>query len=627
MKRLMTIIILVFSIFIMVACSENGDRSFSINEVTIDAQIDSEGRIHVRELYTYTFDGAFDGMTRSIDSDVDQFKAYEVVGQTSDPTITIDGLEPLTIEKEDSTWKIYSASQDETKQVLYSYTVEGSVKKYQDIADINYAFFDESNEADLHDLKISIHTPENIISENTHFFLHGDGGGELTATENHVIYTNDLLAAGDNSKIRLIFPAEELSNMKVTKDKQMQEKILSAELELMERAEHLNQNMEKVVPAVWLLIAVVIIVAIVLLLIHPNRYRGNKSIDEFSQMLEETDPLFVSYLSLGGYLQDKSVIAALFSLKQRGVITLQEVPSAIDKDGTTFRFTWKKDSENVDAADGFLREWLFTENDEDGSYFLLESIIDNEDEADSVREKKAEEFGDNYDTWSGLTQDREEYQDLKRPFNGFSRFSSMLIIITFASFYYITKVDAISQTEQLVLPLILAILGVACLIFSRQKWLILFYYPYLIIASLIAFTMTTGTILTVIFYAVSFLALLVIPSTYWREDIAKIIHAIKQSRKFMKTGDYPVGSNPNKMEKRLEYAMILGEGDSYSKQFGEMKTVSKLDFPLLSNPNYTTQTFNTGNLVLLSLIAVDSTNTSTTTTTTTPTGGGGAGAF
>src|SRR5699024_3609845 len=201
------VMIFVLSFLMLIACSEDEDRSFSIDHITIDAQIDTEGVIHVRELYTYTFDGAFEGMTRSIESDVAQFKAYQLDGQTTDPTISTENLEPLTIEKDDSLWKIYSASQNETKHVLYSYIVEGSVKKYQDIADIRYAFFDESNETDLHDVEISGHTPENTLSEDTYFFLHGDGGGELIPGENHIIYSNELLKAGDSSEIRLIFPA------------------------------------------------------------------------------------------------------------------------------------------------------------------------------------------------------------------------------------------------------------------------------------------------------------------------------------------------------------------------------------------------------------------------------------
>src|SRR5699024_12314654 len=129
MKKLITAMILVLSLFILVACSENEDRSFSIDEVAIDAQIDQEGIIHVRELYTYTFDGVFEGMTRSIDSDVNQFKAYGIDGQTADPTISLENLEPMTTEKEDSTWKRESSSEDKKKQVINSYKNEGSVNK------------------------------------------------------------------------------------------------------------------------------------------------------------------------------------------------------------------------------------------------------------------------------------------------------------------------------------------------------------------------------------------------------------------------------------------------------------------------------------------------------------------
>src|SRR5690625_6957457 len=107
-----------------------------------------------------------------------------------------------------------------------------------------------------------------VNEEHTQFFLHDDVGGELAAAESHLIYTNELLAAGDRSEIRLVFPAEELRDMKVTKSKQMEDKILSAELEVIERAEHLDQNMKKVGATMWLLIAVVILLRIVFLRIH-----------------------------------------------------------------------------------------------------------------------------------------------------------------------------------------------------------------------------------------------------------------------------------------------------------------------------------------------------------------------
>src|SRR5690554_6484122 len=137
-RKYLVMFILICTLFIMGACSEDEDRSFTIDDVTIDAQVDEAGTIHVRELYTYTFDGSFKGTTRAIESNYKNFKAYLMDDIGADPTVGTDWLEQLTVEKDEETLMVYSESQDETKQVLYSYEVEGSVKKYQDIADITY---------------------------------------------------------------------------------------------------------------------------------------------------------------------------------------------------------------------------------------------------------------------------------------------------------------------------------------------------------------------------------------------------------------------------------------------------------------------------------------------------------
>lgn len=627
MKRILGMIAIICVLFLVTACSDEGDRSFSIDDVTIDAQIDEEGMIHVSELYTYTFDGSFEGMTRSIGSEVHGFKAYLPGEEETNPTIETDGLDPLTIEKDESMWKIHSASKNETKQVLYRYTIKGSVEKYQDIGDLTYAFFDESNETDLHDVKITIHTPENKVTNDTHFFLHKDEEGILTAMDHDVVYTNDKLESGTRSEVRIIFPATELKQMKMTKDKNMKEKFLTAEQNLLKRSEYLQENTDKMIPLIWLLIVGVMIAVSVVLMKHPNRYRGNQTMEEFSGQLEDIDPLFVSYLSQNGYLSAKSVIAALFSLKQRGMITLEEVPSIRKPEEMTFRFTWTNDGENVDVADSYLREWLFTEKDNKGAYFLLEEIIDDENESESVRKEKGETFGDNFDIWSGLVTSRESYQRLKRRFYGFSRLSALLTILTFSGFYYLTTVDVISQTEQIVLSLIFAVISIVCLIFSRYKWLLLLYYPGLIITSLIAFTLTKGTILLVTFFTISFLSLLIIPAKYWIKDILQLIHVINHSRKLMKKGDYPVRTDPYQLEMGLEYAMILDVGKPYAKEIKDtdVNTLNTIDFPLLSNPDIATESFNSGNLMLLSAAFIGSTGS--TSTTTSSTGGGGAGAF
>ncbi|MFA1819696.1 DUF2207 domain-containing protein [Virgibacillus oceani] len=622
MKKLISALMIMLSLFILAACSDE-DRSFSIDEVNIDAHIDEEGTIQVRELFTYTFHGSFEGMTRSIDSDVNHFEAYLTEGNAA---ASSNELVALEVEEEDGTYSIFSASTDETKQVLYTYDVEGSVEKYADVADITYAFFDDSNETDLHNVTIEITTPSGNMT-NTHYFLHEDETGELTVSGSSLVYNNALLEAGETSSIRFVFPSDQLTGMELDKEEAMEAEILAAERELAEREANLEENMGKAVPILRVLIGAVLLSAIILFMVHPNRYRGNKSEDHLLRLLEETDPLFVQYVSgYATHLPNESFIAGLFSLKQRGIIKLQEVPSFINEEENTFRFTWVKEAAEVDMADNYLRSWLFTEKDQGGDYFLLDTLLDNENESEDVKKEKAEEFDARFTEWAGLVKEREDYQGLQKTFRGFSLFSIPTLIITFGLFYYFTTIDTISQTEQWVLPAITGVLTMISLVFNRNKWVIIPYYFIAILMTAVGFTLTPAVILTLILFGISGLALLIIPSTYWNKDMRKLNFAIRTADRMFKEGRYPIGSNQNKIERRLEYAIILDRGESYGEQCGKEEQVSSWDkmYPLLSNPVYAATSFSASNLALYTTVVHSTSNTSSNPSAT---GGGGAGAF
>src|SRR5690625_4809093 len=74
MKKTISLLLLILIIGLLSACQEDEERSFSIDQVKIDAQIQDDGTIQVRELYTYSFDGKYQGTTRSIDTDIKIFK-------------------------------------------------------------------------------------------------------------------------------------------------------------------------------------------------------------------------------------------------------------------------------------------------------------------------------------------------------------------------------------------------------------------------------------------------------------------------------------------------------------------------------------------------------------------------
>src|SRR5690625_6987892 len=104
-----------------------------------------------------------------------------------------------------------------------------------------------------------------------------------------------------------------------------------------------------------MMLIVVILIVIFMFIIHPIRYRGIKVTEDLIQVLEGTDPLFISYLKYNNKLEQESIIAALFSLKKRRIVQIEEVPSQLEEGETTYRFTWLYDIAKDDMADVYLR--------------------------------------------------------------------------------------------------------------------------------------------------------------------------------------------------------------------------------------------------------------------------------
>ncbi|HEY4600286.1 MAG TPA: DUF2207 domain-containing protein [Cerasibacillus sp.] len=615
--------------------NDDNDRSFSIDQVTIDAEIKENGAIHVRELYTYSFSGEFNGMTRSIYSDIENFKAYLLNDSTlkiDDEALFTQDLSDLALleveyDDDDQVYKVITNSKDEMKHVVYEYDIFESVKKYADVADLTYSFFDETNETDLHDVTITVRLPNSNMTEVASF-LHADSG-ELVEIGNGVRYQNDLLKAGAGSEIRLIFPEHFVAAAERYKNKVVGQAFLQEEKELAKRRAELDDNMNQLRPYVVGAIVIVLAIGLILFIKHPNRHRGQDDLDDLFNLLEETDPLFIQYVDDGGFNNAKSIIAGLFSLKQRGIIKMEAVSSTRFSNETTYRFTIG-DSQmkwtNLDAADQYLLSWLFTEKGEKGSYFMLDSILEHEEESDQVKEAKAEKLEKGMDGWSTLLNEREGYLDFHSPFRGYSIFSILLLAISYSIFFIIAQIDLVTSFDQTIIKIILSVVGLLAIMFSRNKWIQSISYITLIVLTSIFMTFTLTTWLAFLLYATAFFMILINANYIWHDHIKKFKRAIRIARIEYRKKRYPIGIDSTQIERRLENAIILGVGEEYGKQVGKDEQVKQLDashLPLLSNPYIAGSTFD---LVLIDLYStVDASSSSSNTTSSV--GGGGAGAF
>lgn len=616
----------------LTACENEAERTYTIDEVTIEAHIDDRGSLHVQELFTYTFDGSFNGVTRSSTSKLHDFKGYEI--RDINQPIEEEKSEALPVEynNEEEEYQIYTKSENETKTVLFTYHVEDTVKKYSDIGEFTYAFFDKASQNDINNVHITIYSPEKEAhTHEAYAFLKNSKAGNLTFDNKAVTYENEKLKHNDYPKIQFLFPASELKAMKVSKDKLMLETLLEKEAEWVAREENLQAKQNSVQPVIIGFSILVLLLGLILYRTHPKHYRGSKNETDMIQLLEAADPLYVSFLKTET-LGDEGLIAALFSLKRRDILTFDEIDSVLNEGEKTYRITWVNDRTKVDTADQFLKEWLFTDSTTSSKSFLLENIIDNPDEAESIRKTKAKEFDKAKETWESLVYERDAFSTIYKRYRGYELFAIFFMVVTAGFFYHFITFDMLTPAIQLALKISLGVLTIAGIFFARYKFSSLLFYLILTILAMISFTMTGAGILLIGFYALTLMMLMLIPSRYPNKTARQYKYSIKVADNMIWKKRYPIETTKEKIENQFMLAIIIGMGSEFAEQYGKKEFVEQFskENSLLSNPTLVANTFSNDNIVLYSMLIIASTTSTGASTFTggnSGGGGGGAGAF
>lgn len=626
MKKILFSVIISFCIILLAACEE--DRSYTIDQVTIHAVIQENGVIQVQEQYTYTFNGSFNGLTRSIHSEEKNFNAY-ALDAISDDVPPIDSLKSLQVELDDEEeqYKIYQTAANESKSVLYTYDIHDSVKKYADVGKLVYSFFDSNNESDIHHLSITISTAATVNPADIYGYVREKDEGKTTIDGQMLTYENDLLRAGQDSYLTFLFPEHAVNEMKLTKDKQILGDEMDALHDWESRGEQLDAKMGQFRPIVYTLLAAVLILSILVARLHPNRTRKYMDDESLRQLLEKTDPVLLHYLNSMLTVSYESIIPALFSLKMRGVVRIEEVDSKKHSEEKTIRFTWIRTNSTVDAADEQLKDWLFTEETNGLASFVLENITDDSTESDEVKDKKGEVFAKRFSEWEKLVTQRAEFENIRHPYPMYKWISMLFIVITAGVFYYFISIDQLTVTEQFWLQIVLGVLTLIALICARYKFVTIFYYILLIILSFVFFTLTHTTIVGIGLFLLTAIASLSISSYVWSDEIGQIKHAMDQVFMQMFSKEYPLASTVTEIENQLLYAITLNVGESFAEQLDKEDFVKQLT----AQERFAFQPVELATMDALTspifYSAITSSSSTSTTTTSSSSGGGGAGAF
>ncbi|WEG14667.1 DUF2207 domain-containing protein [Pullulanibacillus sp. KACC 23026] len=642
MKKLWLLpLTLLLAIGVLGGCDQ--EKFFTIDQVTINATIQPNGSMSVAELYTYTFHGSYNGTTRTINSDVSDFKAYLVPKGDTTPFISRKE-QPLKVEVDDDddhTYKIYSKTTNDTKQVLYTYKVPNVVKNYKDVGFINYRFFDRDNDTSLNHLTINYRFP-NASPSQIHAYLH-DYTGKATLEPNRTafVYSINALPAGASTEIHFLVPATYFSKQPTSNSSMMYSKLKNKEDALQQRLAERSDKLKAFQPILLIGTCGILLITLILFFIRIlRRNRRYPELDKFD--LAKLDPLYVHYLSNRLRLTNEAVFAKLLSLAKKKVVALAIVPvkEKYTKDknypNETIQFSLINEND-LCSSDRRLVDWLFTKTDNERPSFSLDDLYGMTEQEKKTKnksrdyKKKAEQFQRHFDSWKQEEEKESHLQrkNFKAPVPFFSMIALLLTCLVLIAVNHVYAIDAMSATSITILNIALGFFYIfGFFLYSVTNRWKLGFYLFLAAAFISLFFLNDHltTVISLFFVAVIALLLSYFPSERWLPEKAAELRKIHHWKKSgaEQQSEQPMDEETFKSLLYLSIVLKVSKKFMNGQKSNEVYKRLEQTMPLLKYPDVTDTAFiSTYYIYTGSAIGASSPSGGGGVST----GGGGAGAF
>ena len=210
MKKIIFILTIFFTLLIPVNISA-ASKSYSIENLNVNAEIRENGDLYVDELFTYKFNGDFNGVYVDLNLkgsegyDISEVKVIDSAGESSlqrkgdgsnNSFEILDSSDKIQV-------KIYSKSSNEEKKFNLRFTVKNASKKYQDYSSLYWSFYTASEDYPIKNVNLNLKLANSKFNkEDLKYTVFGDGNFNTETTENNILITGKNLTSDLGIKLR-----------------------------------------------------------------------------------------------------------------------------------------------------------------------------------------------------------------------------------------------------------------------------------------------------------------------------------------------------------------------------------------------------------------------------------------
>ena len=319
--------------------------SYSIDQVDIDATVQTDGSLDVEESREFDFDGDFHGVYWKLpkgsyggrDVDVEINGVGEIVDGSYVEFQEDYSGENHTYELSDEgsyvRVKLYSAHEDERATFVINYTDTALATRHEDVSELYWKFVSDGWDEESRNVTCTVHLPVPAgkkvePEENVRAWGHGPLDASVHFVDDDIVYSVPGVGGSEFAEARITFPAEWLSAATSQGDRALPG-ILAEEQEWADEANARRERARALTyggSAVSLLATLAMMAGSIITLIrYKNSHRPQFDDKYFRDVPSNDHPAVLGALYRGGSPSDEDFTATLMNLTDLKAIKLELV--------------------------------------------------------------------------------------------------------------------------------------------------------------------------------------------------------------------------------------------------------------------------------------------------------------
>ena len=452
-KLKMIVIIVIIMLAIMIFQNKVEAKSYSVENMDIQATINTDGSVGIEQTLTYKFNGSYNGIYINVPYGYEDKELEDVIQENrindnlyNGKSVTVTGVSETGTETKEyaevnsgmarngmngfyeisdknniKQIKVYSPSQDTTKTFRIDYTIYDLCVKHNDIGELYYNFIGGAWEVEIKNLNIDIYLPMN--TEGINVWGHGPYNGKCKIISNsHANFKVKNVKPGQYVAARVLFDNYNIQNATKISNIYAKQMIYQDENAIIENKKEKNAFTRNIV----IFAICMLIYWIILMLIYEKDKKYMVSNIEEDKLFEKYNPMIAGCIQGSRTILARDIIAVILNLIDKKIINLEFKNAVSGKDNYIYIITKNKQAEEqMDSIEKYVYDWVFENKDMVNLAYRLKDMP-----KDKLANKKFKELNDLVErNLATLGANQAKVPMIVRAFNMFLFILSIVVVV------------------------------------------------------------------------------------------------------------------------------------------------------------------------------------------------------